>query len=239
MSAVRALRPTQGLPPRRRLRWQRAYRVISSRYPPIDLFERIADPTDWDALFELEQMTNPRVREAVGEISVVPPEERVSGPGASWVMAAFTHLGRPSRFSDGSFGVYYAARHMLTSIHETAFHFARFLCATQEPSGTTLEMRVLISETVDAYYRDLRSAYPELHDADSYQASQQFGHQAMLRGDNGIVYDSVRHPIGQCLAILRPKAIPIPHQGPHLRYRFDGATIDRWFEMGTEAWQTL
>ena len=27
----------------------------------------------------------------------VPPEERISGPGASWVMASFTHLGRPSR----------------------------------------------------------------------------------------------------------------------------------------------
>ena len=55
-----------------------------------------------DSLVELEMLTNPRVRQEVGEISLVPPEERVSGAGASWVMAPFTHIGWPSRFSDGS-----------------------------------------------------------------------------------------------------------------------------------------
>ena len=88
-----------------------------------------------EALYELEQRTNPRVRQEWGDISLVPPEERVTGPGASWVMSAFTHIGRPSRFSSGSFGVYYAARALQTSIAETVFHFGRFLAATREPLG--------------------------------------------------------------------------------------------------------
>ena len=74
-------------------------RVINSRYPPIDVFERIAPQADWESLFLLEALTNPRLRDQVGEIALVPPAERVSGPGASWVMSAFTHTGMASRFN--------------------------------------------------------------------------------------------------------------------------------------------
>ena len=116
--------------------WPQAWRVIASRYPPINLFERLtADPAVWDALMALEQLTNPRVRDEVGDIALVPPEERVSGPGASYVMAAFTHVNpKGSRFSDGSFGVYYAAAALETAIAETVFHFEA-ICAGQRRSA--------------------------------------------------------------------------------------------------------
>ena len=43
--------------------WRQAWRVIASRYPRINLFERLtADTAVWDALMALEQLTNPRVR---------------------------------------------------------------------------------------------------------------------------------------------------------------------------------
>lgn len=58
-----------------RVEWAEAWRIIASRYPPIDLFERVLDdPAVWDVLIELEQLTNPRVRDEVGTISLVPPE---------------------------------------------------------------------------------------------------------------------------------------------------------------------
>ena len=68
------------LPPEKRLRWSKSYRLISTRYPPVDLFERVADPADWEALAAIEMLTNPRVRDQIGEISLVKPKERVSGP---------------------------------------------------------------------------------------------------------------------------------------------------------------
>src|SRR6185369_17082191 len=97
-----------------------AFRIIRSRFPPIDLFEDIADPADWDALARGEMKTNPRVELAVGRLDLVAPEHRVGGPGASWVMAPFTHCStdRPSRFSDGTYGVYYAASTFETAIAE-------------------------------------------------------------------------------------------------------------------------
>lgn len=222
-----------------RIRWARAHRIINARYPPIHVFERVADPADWEALYEIEQLTNPRVRQEWGEIALVPLDERVSGPGASWIMAAFTHVGAPSRFTDGSYGIYYAARALETAVRETCHHYGRFLAATSEPLGTMLEMRVLISARLDHRFHDLRAGYPELHDPDDYGTPQAFAKSLRASGSSGLAYRSVRHPGGQCLAVFRPKAIPKPAQGPHLRYHFDGARIDRWFRIGEERWRPL
>ena len=74
------------------------------------------NPAVWETLIELEQLTNPRVRNETGNINLVPPERRVSGNNASYVMAPFTHVNpRGSRFSDGTYGVYYAAERLETA----------------------------------------------------------------------------------------------------------------------------
>ena len=222
-----------------RVRWAEAYRAINSRYPPIDVFEHVADPSEWDTLLRLEEMTNPRVREEWGEIAKIPLAERPTGPGASWIMAAFAHIGWPSRFSDGSYGVYYAARALETAVRETAYHFGRFLAATAEPRGTEVELRVLVSKRVEQRFHDVRTGHPELHRPDDYAPSQAFAAPLRASGSNGIVYLSVRHEGGTCLAVLRPKAIPCPKQGAHLRYHFDGLRIDRWFRIGEKQWRPL
>ncbi|MGC3872157.1 hypothetical protein ACPF7Z_02670 [Halomonas sp. GXIMD04776] len=93
------------------VRWHPSYRITAFRFPPIDLFERVAEPGDWDLLQELEGETSPRRREQAGAIHLVRKEDRRYGPGWTPVMAAFCHFPREgSRFSDGTFGVYYCAR---------------------------------------------------------------------------------------------------------------------------------
>ena len=81
--------------------WTGAVRIIRSLFPPIDLFEDIADPADWPLLVAAEQKTNPRVAKSIGRLDLVPPARRVSGPGASYLMAPFTHasVDRPSRLA--------------------------------------------------------------------------------------------------------------------------------------------
>lgn len=56
---------------------------------PIDLFEDIADPRDWEALVSVEAKTNPRIRFEIGDLGKVPSGRRVAGPGATYVMAPF------------------------------------------------------------------------------------------------------------------------------------------------------
>ena len=44
----------------------RAFRIVPSRFPPVDAWDRIAAPGDFAALAEIEGLTNPRIREALG-----------------------------------------------------------------------------------------------------------------------------------------------------------------------------
>src|SRR5690606_37122100 len=77
--------------PVRRVRWARAIRVVPSRYPPVDLYARIAPAEDFAALEEVEALTNDRLRAEAGVLALVPPEERVYGPGSAYIMAPFAH----------------------------------------------------------------------------------------------------------------------------------------------------
>jgi hypothetical protein len=72
--------------------WKPCWRIIPSRFPPIQLFERVADPADLEAVLAVESLTNDRLRDEVGNLQLIPPAERISGPGSSHIMAAFTHL---------------------------------------------------------------------------------------------------------------------------------------------------
>jgi hypothetical protein len=67
-----------------RVEWRDAVRIV--RFPPIDLFEDIADPADRPLLLSAEQKTNPRLMESIGNLDLVPPERRVGGPGATWLL---------------------------------------------------------------------------------------------------------------------------------------------------------
>ncbi len=193
----------------------------------------MADPEDWDALYWLESLTNPRLREQVGEIDLVPREDRVYGPGATVIMAPFTHLSPSgSRFADGTFGVFYAATNLATSIAETRFHREKFLRATRQ-APLELDMRTYLADVTERFHdiRGRRSAMPEIYDPDSYVSSQGLGRALKLSGSNGIVYESVRHPTGECLAVFRPRLIQNLRQGMHLRYMWDGTSISRIYEL--------
>jgi len=124
-------------PPVSKIEWQGAVRIIRSIYPPIDLFEDIADPADWPLLLSAEQKTNPRIMASVGNIDLVPLGRRVGGLGASYLMASFTHVStdRPSRFSSGEFGVLYVARSYETALFETIHHHAAFMMSNGVQKG--------------------------------------------------------------------------------------------------------
>jgi hypothetical protein len=215
------------------VRWQPCFRVIPSRYPTIHLFERVADPADWEALYWIESLTNPRLRDEVGDIELVPREERTFGPGGSVIMAPFTHLDPAgSRFADGTFGAFYAAAHLATSIAETCYHRELFLRATRQ-GPLELDMRSYLADVVARFHdiRGKRTRMSDIYDPDSYISSQVLGRQLKLNDSNGIVYDSVRHPGGECLAIYRPRLIQNLRQGVHLRYAWDGGRISRVYEL--------
>ena len=219
------------LPPVVELGWEYQYRIIPSEYPPINFFEKLVAPELMEELFYIESLTNDRLRDEAGDIALVSSEDRICGPGSSPVMAAFTHtsVNCPSRFSDGSFGVYYAAQTLEAAITETKFHRARFLAYTNEAAGE-IDMRVYIGEIIKPLHDIRSSAYEHLHFSQDWTPSQRFGKSVKTINSWGLVYHSVRHPGGQCIAALRPPTVSIPRQGAHLSYVWDGETICKVYE---------
>ncbi len=230
------------IPALKQIEWQSTYRVIRSIYPPVDLFEDIADAADWELVMSAEAKTNPRVRDEIGSIHLVPPERRVSGPGATLIMAAFCHISahRPSRFSNGAYGVYYAGDSFEVALRETIYHFEQFMRATDEPPAHA-DYRELVG-AINANLHDLRGN-PEFEsalDPHDYTASQLLA-QNLRNAENsdGFIYPSVRHPAGEAIAIFWPDVVSIPMQGRHLRYWWNGSRADAYRIYGDDNWIAL
>jgi hypothetical protein len=207
--------------------YDKTYRIIPSQFPPIALFESCADPKDLEALFFLESLTNDRLRQEAGVLSRVPEEDRVSGPGTTVIMASFTHTGMASRFTDGSFGVYYAGLELETAIAESKHWQAKQIADTESEKPLSRTMRVYtaningkLSDLVDLRKNN------EVHDLNSYSESQRLGHAVRNANEYGLVYNSVRNADGLCVAAFRPPIIMQTTQAMHLRYCWNGDKID-------------
>lgn len=216
-------------PERNRIRWKPSWRLVPSRFPPVGLFDRVSRAEDWDIIQAIEGLTNDRLREEMGALHLVPDKDRRYGPGTTPIMAAFTHLNpEGSRFTDGSYGVYYAAKTIDTAIAETLYHRARFLAATKEPP-IEIDMRSYASD-IDARLHDIRGLQrnaPDIYDPDPahYRHAQVFAREFRDTGSNGIVYNSVRDPGGECVAIFRPPVLKPVVQGKHYCFVWDGSKM--------------
>jgi hypothetical protein len=214
--------------------WMPCHRLIATRFPTVGLYDQVAAPEDLDVVFAIEALTNPRIRQELGQLSLVPPADRVAGPGATLIMAAFTHLNpQGSRFSDGSWGVYYAAESLDTAVAEVSHHRGVFLARTAE-EPIDIDLRWLQAELMDKLHdvRGQGAAMPAVYDPMRYGASQDLGRALRAHGSAGIVYDSVRRRQGQCVAVFKPKALSNARAAGHIGLHWDGHAISHWFEKG-------
>tara|TARA_R110002072_G_scaffold2123_1_gene17772 strand:- start:1006 stop:1695 length:690 start_codon:yes stop_codon:yes gene_type:complete len=196
------------------------WRIIPSRYPQIDLFERVSSPAEFDLLYQIESLTNPRLRDDVGDMSRVAREDIVSGNGASWIMAAFTHppqVGQGGRFNK-DFGVYYCALNEDVAVAETLYHRKNFF-QNSGIDNETADMRV-IRASVDKEFHDVRQFEDaDIYHPDNYYHSQVLGERLRNMRSYGVLYKSVRKK-GECIAVMRPKAITEARHIRFIRYHF-------------------
>ena len=202
------------------------YRVILSRYPQINLFERVSGSEDWEVLYAVESLTNPRLRDEVGDIRLVRPEDRVYGDGASWIMAAFTHPpvdGRGGRFNL-DFGIYYCASDEAVAVAESSFHRVRFL-RESKIAKTTQEMRVIRAHLGPTTLHDVRQLTGHaIYQHEDYSEAQHLGRALRDAGSFGVHYLSVRAD-GECFGILRPKVLSDAIHWRYLRYHYNQESI--------------
>jgi hypothetical protein len=225
-------------PPRANVHWPKSHRIIRAIYPPVWLFEDIADPADWELIASAEAKTNPRVRDQIGDLSLVPAARRLSGPSASLAMAAFTHVSRerPSRFSDGAYGVWYCGDRFEVALMETAHQFERFMRSTNEPPADA-QFRELTAAIAGSLHNLRDGAFSAYLDPNDWQAGQSFAAALRSGGSDGIVYPSVRWPSGQAAALFWPDLIRLPIvQARTLQYHWDGSRMTRYFVIGETDW---
>lgn len=207
------------------VRWRNTARLVPSRFPVVGLFDRVAKAEDLDAVFELEGWTNDRISAEVGIIQCVPRDEWVVGrPMASVIMAAYCHP-RPGggRFSGDDRGAWYAGRSIDTALAESVYHRSREL-AEVGVFESRMQMRVYVSD-FSTRFHDIRgaSAPGGLYDPLDYTISQRFGRQLLAAGSHGVVYRSVRHAGGECVACFRPGLVKNVRMGGHYEFRWDGS----------------
>lgn len=196
---------------------ERTHRLIPSRFPPIDAFERVASPCDLEPVLELEGWTNDRL--VAPRLRRLPKSEWVYGrANASVVMAAFLH-GAPqgTRFAGPELGAWYASNTLETSVLEVVNGIRREV-ALSALEQKTEELREYTARLEGAFV-DISGTRPDLHDPDpaSYPASQIFGRSVRAGAHDGIAYDSVRHTSGVNWVSYRPSRVHDVFQARHFR----------------------
>lgn len=206
-----------------------AYRLGNSKFPPIALFDDVADGEDFEALYQIQALSNPRLQNEIGRLELIPRDQIPFGiPGCSYATAPFTHVNPAgSRFSNGTFGVLYLADRMDTAIAEVRHHQERYWSNVPELNYERFVFRGLTASFNDSGMRDA-TALP-LSDAiyapDDYAHSNQLGSELKREGCMGLRYHSVRSTGNICWALMTPRPVTSIIQSAHYEMIWSGQII--------------
>jgi len=206
------------------------HRLINAKFPLIYLFEDVADAAEFEDLYAIQAITNPRIQTEVGNLSLLSLDEIPFGiPGCRYAAASFTHVNpEGSRFSDGSYGLMYIGDSSDTAVAEVKYHqniywsnipnlrydrfvFKELICNFGVMSG--LDATTLPKDTL-------------IYKADDYSYSRRLGWEIKQAGEySALKYASVRNEKGVCFALFTPKEVVGVIQSKHYEMIWDGVRI--------------
>lgn len=209
-------------PPLARVHLRATHRLIAARHSVGgSVLSAISDNESMLAdLAELDGATNDRLLGEEGLLPGIGVHELVYGVRyASIVNAAFTHRNPAgNRFNDGTRGAWYAGLDRATSIAEVSFHRAQQLANIDWMEEET--------SCYDDYLADFTTEFHDLREANGegnsrqyrkflkhgpvpacYAEPQQLARKLLAAKSNGVIYPSVRHLGGTCIACFRPALV--------------------------------
>ena len=175
-----------------------------------------------------EQALAQQVESAVKPLQYHSPTPVIHRPfeEADWFNAIgwpFRHW-QSSRYSDGSYGVWYGADTVLATVYETAYHWYHGLLLDAE--GFTREAvaieRKVYNVACVALFLDLRprvEEFPALLHRTDYAFTQQVGARLQREGHPGLVAPSVRLPEGLIYVVFNHTVLSNPRVNCMLTYR--------------------
>ena len=195
------------------------FRLIPSRFPPVDLYERLAPESHWPILHEIEDLTNPRVQERrllTGLSRVNEASDRLQ----NWNHAPFTYRNpEGSWLLDPFIGALELWDSMQTALASSIRRRELFLSRTSEPP-LALDMRVLCTR-VEGTFTDLTDMDPTLNQNERWRK----GEDALRSGASGAIFRSPYRPGGKGLAVFQGEVLGRSLQAEHFRFVWDGNSI--------------
>ncbi|MHC8299143.1 RES family NAD+ phosphorylase [Pseudomonas sp. ZS1P83] len=203
-----------------------AYRLVNSKFPPIAMFDDVADADEFEVLYQIQALTNPRLKNEVGHLELIPRNQIPFGiPGCSYATAPFTHVNPAgSRFSDGSFGVLYLADSMETALAEVRHHQSLYWSNVPSLNYERFVFRGLSCSFVDVAMKDAAAIAmtDPVYALDDYTHSRQLGKSIKKAGCPGIRYNSVRMQGSYCWALMTPRPVLSIIQAAHYEMIWNG-----------------
>lgn len=195
------------------------YRLIPSRFPPVDVYSGIIASDRLNVLAEIEGLTNPRAR--------LVERLRASGEAASdatqnWNIAPFAYLNpEGGRFFPMHRPCSELAGDMQTALAVSVARREAFLSRTEEPP-MEFDMRLFKTPIRAGRVVDLRHLSVELTQEQRWLVGDSVSEDA-----DGVVYHAPERPSGTCIALLSPKMKGRTVQATHYRFVWDGQRISK------------
>lgn len=202
------------------------HRNIVSLRESQDLYDDLTDsPEGWQAATDLEMATKPHTYLSDQPVIDRPFEEAAYNEAIKY---PFEHWSM-TRYCDGSFGVWYGADSLVTSIYETVHHWRRGFLEDvdwQNIDGVVIERKVYLVRC-DAALLDFIpkiDEFPALIDSSSHHLTHQIGARMNHDGHPGLISRSARCE-GLNYAVFNPHVLTSPRQLCYLTYRTEAAQV--------------
>jgi len=188
-----------------------------------DLFDDLTDdPAEWSLAQRVEDEVRPPPYRSHTPVIDRPFED------AKWFNAIiwpFKHW-QASRFSDGTYGVWYGSDSVETTVYESVYHWYKsLLCDAGFDRQVVIAERKVYQVACGAALLDLRAAsteYSDLVHPANYSFCQSVGARIHREGHPGLLTPSVRRPAGENVVIFNPDVLSNPRFNCQLTYRLEG-----------------
>ncbi len=205
---------------------QNVIRNIVSLRESQDLFDDLTDnPEEWLLAQRVEGEVKPPPYRSHPPVIHRPFEDAQWFNAITWPFRNW----QTSRFSDGSFGVWYGSDSVETTVYESTHHWYRGLLSDAGfETETVIGERKLYTVACNAALLDFRPAtqhFPDLLHKTDYAFTQSTGIRIHREGHPGLLTRSARYPEGENYVIFNPAVLSNPRHHCHLTYRLEAQHI--------------
>jgi RES domain len=199
------------------------YRLIPSRFPTINLYERIATPAHHPVLQRIEALTNPRVRDKKEAAAVESVDVETSPKFQNWNHAPFAYPNpEGSRYLSSLYGSLELFKSLNGALATAIRKREAFLAATAN-RPINLDMRVLRHDFSGKFVD--RSDDPiDMAQADRWA----IGEKLRAEGEHGVYYRCPELPHCYAVSLFDRDGLGPARQAEHYCLRWDGSKI-AWY----------